>query len=305
MHRLIPVSVVVCLLSGAAGGRVMADAPIETVRDRLWIWGHPAGVYNDSFLAPLQRKSTIEPVAAATRLGLSNMIFVRYEGQPAPPFAEYYRPFQKLDRVYWSLVGASGATSGQERAQVFRLAEQNANIVGFILDDFFHGHVIDRPAEAGEPFEASLSPDELRQLGQRTVRGKRLPLMAVVYTGQISPRARTHLAEVDELCLWTWRPADLARLEQNLAELEQLAPGKRIFLGCYMFDFADRRPLDAEVMRRQTELGHGWLQSGRIAGIIFLATPNVDIGLEAVEWTRGWIGRVGHERLMPASAAQP
>ena len=89
----------------------MAEPPIETVRDRLWIWGHPAGVYNDSFLAPLGRKSSIEPVPAARQMGLSNMIFVRYEGRPAPPFAEFYQPFNKLDRVYWSLVGASGATS--------------------------------------------------------------------------------------------------------------------------------------------------------------------------------------------------
>jgi hypothetical protein len=31
--------------------------------------------------------------------------------------------------------------------------------------------------------------------------------------------------------------------------------------------------------------------------MIFLATPNVDVGLEAVEWTRKWISRVGDEEL--------
>ena len=70
------------------------------VRDRLWIWGHPAGVYNGSYLAPLGRKSTIEPVAAADWMGIRNMIFVRYQGKPRPPFETYYEPFKKLDRVY-------------------------------------------------------------------------------------------------------------------------------------------------------------------------------------------------------------
>jgi hypothetical protein len=36
------------------------------------------------------------------------------------------------------LVGAGGATSEDERRHVIRLAEQNENIAGFILDDFFH-----------------------------------------------------------------------------------------------------------------------------------------------------------------------
>ncbi len=323
-------------------------APGERVRDRLWIWGHPAGVYNDSYLAGWPKKSSIEPVAAAQRMGVPNMIFVRYGGKPAPPFAEYYEPFKPLRRVYWSLVGAGGATSADEREQVYRLAEANENICGFILDDFFHETPVGNGRESREPwlaensvrfpvtvtltapmvvacdtvelvqsdwpsgdyrakdfeielssegrqfslcgrgtlpnqpgagvpvklpgdpvaaltvrilsthdtkaamscgleavnlfrdgrrldlsnwkaaasstyagfdpaallgvvrpFRASLTPVQLRELGQRTVRGRRLPIMAVVYTGQIAPRAKWHLDEVDEVCLWTWKPAEL------------------------------------------------------------------------------------------------
>ena len=35
-------------------------------------------------------------------------------------------------------MGAGGATSEDERQHVIRLAEQNENIAGFILDDFFY-----------------------------------------------------------------------------------------------------------------------------------------------------------------------
>jgi hypothetical protein len=37
--------------------------------------------------------------------------------------------------------------------------------------------------------------------------------------------------------------------------------------------------------------------------MIFLATPNVDVGLEAVDWTRNWIRQTGDEPLgAPVSA---
>jgi len=37
--------------------------------------------------------------------------------------------------------------------------------------------------------------------------------------------------------------------------------------------------------------------------MIFLATPNVDVGLKAVDWTRNWIHQTGDEGLdAPTSA---
>ena len=99
------------------------------------------------------------------------------------------------------------------------------------------------------------------------------------------------------MCLWTWRPADLQSLEANLEKLERLVGNKPIFLGCYMYDFAERRPLPVELMRHQTETGYRWLKEGRVQGLIFLATPNVDVDLDAVAWTRQWIAQVGDEPL--------
>jgi len=145
------------------------------------------------------------------------------------------------------------------------------------------------------PFRASLTPEQLHELGQRQVRGRKLPIMAVVYTGQISLRAKWHLDEVDEVCLWTWRPAELKDLEANLTALEKLVPGKPIYQGCYMYDFDACRPLPVDLMQQQAQTGLRWLHEGRTRGMIFLATPNVDVGLEAVEWTRQWIATIGDE----------
>ena len=158
------------------------------------------------------------------------------------------------------------------------------------------------PGAPEPPFKASLTPSDLRALRERAVRGRKLPILCVIYTRQVKERARAHLAEVDQVCLWTWRPADLKNLEANFVALEKLAPEKQLFLGCYTYDFHERKPMPVDLMRRQVEQGYEWLKAGRIAGIIFLATANVDVGLEAVEWTRAWIQAHGDERLRGAAA---
>ncbi|MCU0963297.1 MAG: hypothetical protein MUF48_24660, partial [Pirellulaceae bacterium] len=155
------------------------------------------------------------------------------------------------------------------------------------------------------PFRASLTPQQLHNLSQRRVRGRKLPIMAVLYTGQISPRAKWHLDEVDEVCLWTWRPEDLKDLEAHLTSFETLVPGKPVYLGCYTYDFHASRPLPLPLMKQQTDTGYGWLRAGRIRGMIFLATPNVDVGLEAVDWTRQWIQDVGDSPLSAPAHREP
>jgi hypothetical protein len=70
-----------------------------------------------------------------------------------------------------------------------------------------------------------------------------------------------------------------------------------------MYDFSANKPLAVEAMQRQVAIGYRWLKAGQIGGMIFLATPNVDVGLEAVDWTRNWIRQTGDEPLgAPVSA---
>ena len=83
----------------------------------------------------------------------------------------------------------------------------------------------------------------------------------------------------------------------RIAGAEALHPGARLVLGCYLWDYGDKRPLPVESMERQCRAGLRWLQEGRIEGMIFLASCICDLGLESVEWTRRWIAEVGHREL--------
>lgn len=255
--------------------------------DSFWLWGHDAGSHNEGWNLP--GPSHITPVEAAYYMGVPNVIQVRFTQASLAPTDQYILPFGALDRVMWSLVGGGGVTSEAERERVLNLPRSLPNMTGVMMDDFFRD--VTDPQKAGQ-----LSPRELDHICERLSEHERdLELWVVLYTQQLKFPVREHLARCDKVTLWTWEAPQLERLQENLAALEALAPSCGIVLGCYMWDYGLKRPMPVEAMRRQCEQGLKWLKSGRIDGMIFLATCICDLGLPAVEWTRGWIKEVGGE----------
>ena len=412
-----------------------------TVRDRLWVWAHDAHFYNGEFGLP--GKSRITPVEGAVYMGVPNVMFIQYQGLPAPPFEQYFVPFKAMKRVYWTLSnnGNQQHRLGAEQEQVYRLAAANPNIQGLLLDDFLVGPIkpdggrqwlaangpsfpvtltlrlaaptkssalelqqtdwssgdyraarltaevsadetnwtqagsFEMPNEPGAPLKVPLpmNPltavrvrifsthdtqgamscglkglrllsegkptdlggagihatsqfpgheafhllagsagaakesnyatqvglDDLAEARRRMAGlGRPLELAAVVYAHQLEPAIVPLLAPMDTVLFWTWRPSELESLERNFRRLKQLLPGKKVLLGCYMWNFsAPPGPMPLPLLKRQCELGLRWLKAGDIEGMIFLATNICDFDLEAVEWTRRWIAEQGDEPL--------
>ena len=258
---------------------------METVRDRLWLWGHEVGSHDSGW--NLSAPSRMTPAEGAFYMGIPNLIMVRYEGRPTPPFNQYAVPFRPLHQVVWSVVGAGGQTGDEERDHVLELASRFPNITGVMMDDFFRGS-----AEGGEI--GVLSCDALRALRGRLAG---LDLWLVLYDHQLDTPVREHLELCDKLSFWTWKACDLDELESNFEKVEKLAPRCGKVLGCYMWDYGQKAPMPVVWMERQCEMGLGWLRQGRIEGMIFLASCICDLGLEAVEWTREWIASVGDQPL--------
>ncbi len=262
---------------------------MTTVRDRMWLWGHEAGSHDTEWA--IGRPSRITPVEAAFYMDVPNLIMVRYHDKPEMPFDQYAIPFRRLKQVFWSAVGGAGRSSEEERRHVLELAARNPNIIGVFMDDFFR-----RPQDAGDL--GVLGVKELQSLrNQFTVAGRRLELGVTLYTFQLDMPLAAHLALCDWVSLWTWIEPDLKDLEENMARCEQLTPRSRKLLGLYMYDYGQRCPMPVEAMRMQCETALRWLRAGRIEGMIFLASCICDLELEAVEWTRDWIAKVGDEEL--------
>jgi len=263
-----------------------AAEPAESnLRDRLWIWTHPEGAYKLEYGLP--RTSRMTPVEGAVYLGVPNLLFIRYGGMPPMPFDPFAISFRPMKRVVWSLVGAGGASAEDERRHVLELARRFPNIVGFVMDDFFHADGT-----------GSLAVEELKDLRTRLViDGKRRDLLVVLYQHQLGLPVRTHLDLCDKITYWTWEAKDLDKLEPSFDRLEKLAPKQGKLLGCYLWDFGTGKPMPLDLMKKQCEVGRRWLEQGRIEGMIFLASNVCDLELETVEWTRQWIADIGDLRF--------
>ena len=264
---------------------------MTTIRDHLWLWGHEAGSQNEGWGLP--RPSHISLADAAAYLGVPNGIMVVYQGKPEPPFEPHAAALRPLTRVVWSIVGDSSSTRNDEQTdldEVLALADRFPNIVGGMMDDFFH-----EPDAAGHI--GRYSPDDLRGFADRLHNGRRrLDLWVVVYSHQLHLPLQAHLEPCDIVTFWTWKAADLGDLPRNFEALEAVAPDTRKVLGCYMWDYGTHQPMPLALMQQQCEHGLHWLREGRIEGMIFLASCICDLGLETVEWTREWIAHVGDRR---------
>jgi hypothetical protein len=97
--------------------------------------------------------------------------------------------------------------------------------------------------------------------------------------------------------LWAWEADRVRGLGDSLGRLEALAPGCGKVLGCYLWDYAGKRPMPLDLVQEQCEAGLLWLRQGRVEGLILLASCICDLELEAVEWARGWIAAVGDQAL--------
>jgi hypothetical protein len=253
------------------------------IKDNIWLWGHSAGSHNGIYGTP--GESRITPVEAAHYLGISNLLSVTYENYgPYPPFEQYALAMQSLDQVVWSIVGASGVTSREERQAVFALAEKFSNITGVMMDDFFN--------EEGEP--AHLTLEELREVrASLQLSSRLLDLWVVHYDYMLERDFRAYLELCDVVTFWTWKASNLQRLEENFAKFTERTPKQRRVLGCYLWDYGNSQPMPLELMKMQCEFGLKRIQSGQIDGIIFLASCICDLGLETVAWTKEWIAANG------------
>lgn len=265
---------------------------MDAVRDHLWIWSHPAGSNNGQFGLPGESRMT--PAEAAFYMGLPNLIMVVYDNKPEPPFDREAISFRPLKRVVWSIVGDSSSDRNNKEPDidgVTSLATRFPNIVGGMMDDFFHAKDEHGAIARYEADDIAGFRDRLHGAAHE------LDLWVVLYKHDLDLPVQQHLANCDVVTFWTWDASDLQDLTKNFERMESVAGPARKVLGCYMWDFGAGKPMPVELMKLQCEKGLQWLKEGRIDGMIFLSSTIADLDLEAVEWTRKWIAEVGDQPL--------
>lgn len=262
---------------------------MDIVKNRFWIWGQE-GHHKDYKGIPGTSRMT--PAEGALYLGIPNVLIVRYFDWPPLPYHQLALSLRPFRQVVWSIAGAGGLTIKNQESdleQVLDLARRFPNVRGAIMDDVF------RTPTAENPRISKWSAEQVRQFHERLqAASPPLPLWSVLYLDRdLDKPVKEYLAEFDVITLWTWWSKNLDALENNVGCVERLAPGKRLVLGCYMYDYGADQPMSVAAMERQCQTGLEWLKTGRIHGMIFLTSCLCDLDLESVEWTRTWIKQVG------------
>ncbi|MCL2744871.1 MAG: twin-arginine translocation signal domain-containing protein, partial [Planctomycetaceae bacterium] len=208
------------LLSSLTFGNTATD----TVRDRLWLWGHIEGSYDNQYGLPNKGHSRLTPPQAAEYIGIPNIIFIRYGKKPVPPYDEYAEQYRNTKKLMWSFVGdSSSGTSAEEQEHVLELAKKMPNITGLFMDDFFH-----KKAEpiAGPDSEAaaSITVARLREIRKKMEQmDRRIDLNVVLYTHQLNPAIQQHLDLCDVVSFWSWTAKELEKLPENFAKYQEIA----------------------------------------------------------------------------------
>ena len=278
----------------------------NSVRDRLWMWGHDAGSLG-SYIPEEEGGGRILPAAAIKTMGIPNVCMVPFTGTPRPEeYDGYARQFNDpaIKRLTWSFVHASKEDTQAIKAAALRQAAKYGNFVGLDMDDFFRGHLnastTDRPVSIAP---AALTPAQVVDVQKELdttapkCRGRKLDLSIVWYTHQIHPAIKRHIDQVDVVYFWTWNANHLIDLEENFNAFRAICPDVRVRLGVYMWNFNNKAIIPIELMKHQLDLAYRWLKSGEVEGLIFHCTPLCDMNLEAVEYSRRWIDSHGDEKV--------
>lgn len=251
---------------------------MDTLRDRLWIWGHLAGSH-DQCIKP--DRSAMSPLEGALYLGANNVFMISYAGSPTPPFDKYNRALGSLRQVKWSIVGDSSspenAGSLGATEEVIRQSKRFPNITGGMFDDFFNEKRL------------NLYPPSLLHTVRRRLHENNLDMWGVLYDHQLHDPIEEHLELFDGISFWTWDEQKLDRFEENYASFLEITRGKRRMLGCYPFNYSNNTQATVEKMDYQLNRYTRAMRDGEAEGIIFCSNTVCDQGYEAVEYAREWI----------------
>jgi hypothetical protein len=290
--------------AGLSAQRLLAATDLvkaRCLRDNFWLWGQNAGSHHlgsPEHGYRLPGTNRMQPLEGCAFFGIKKCLRVTMKAGPFPPFDGEAEKLKRLDEVVWSAIGARGAGNlyDQDHSDldaVLEVAGKFPNITGAVLDDFFAG-----TEESGKSVGRH-SLASIRSMRERLHAFSKRPLdlWMVWYTYQLNFKVAEYLELCDVITLWTWKGSNLDRLDENIEKCIAKTPGKRRYLGIYLWNYGEAKPLEPVQMHDQLERAYRWLKSGEIEGLIFCSNAIADIGLPTADYARQWIAKIGDERI--------
>lgn len=261
------------------------------LREKLWLWGHGRQCENIEG-QPLNLRGRpgigrLNCAEAAREMGIPNICRIVIEPAEKPPYDEELRTSSDMENIVWSVLGCGKIDARCEVETILENAKKYPNITGGIMDDFF--------PNTNHQKTKIYTPEVLKNMRSRlhTEAGRKLDLWVVVYRWDFEYEnfsIKPYLDECDVATIWTYNPQELVNLEDTYKKMRSVWGYDRpLYAGCYMWSFAEKKPISSELMKLQLDTYYKWIKEGKIDGIIFCHNYLVDLDIEAVHYTKQWI----------------
>ncbi len=258
----------------------------KTVRDGLWIWGHPENSCKDYTGGTRDRDYS---VAEGTRyLGARNVFYVAFGHK-----MDLAACAKDMDGIVKTGLAVEkwGDPAAEHLAKTFSYAPLFPNLDRMVYDDFFG---------MGEPEHIRVwhqfTIPELMEVRDK-VHAAGLSLWVVLYQHQLDMPIREYLDVFDGISFWFWNEPSVESYHEYSKKFLDLTKGKRRLIGCYLFNFGLRLPAHAELVRYQLDRNLELMRAGEIEGVVLHNNDLQGLGFDAYEEAKKWVDEHGDEIL--------
>jgi len=267
------------------------------LRDKFWLWGHPEGRYNNEY--GNTGISRMTPMEGCLYLGVRNTFMVPVGVDVNR--RQYNKSFTTLKGVAWECYNAGKDPSVVE--PLICEAADFPNINGVVFDDFQRGGAAEYtkiPVENLWKVRERLHNNDVRPLN----------MWMVLYTNEFDldpndPASsrydekafEPYVAPFDGIIMWTWCEKNIHWVPKKFEAFKKLTEGKRRMIGCYLWNFGEKKPATAEAVKWQLDWYRERLLAGEIEGVVLHTNTMADLDLEAYDVAVAWMKEHGDEVL--------
>jgi hypothetical protein len=101
----------------------------------------------------------------------------------------------------------------------------------------------------------------------------------------------------DGIIMWTWSEKDVNLIPEKFEAFKKLTEGKRRMVGCYLWNFGQKKPATGEAVKWQLDWWYEKLRAGEIEGIVLHTNTMADLDYEAYDAAIEWMNAHGDDEI--------
>ena len=265
------------------------------LRDRLWLWGHEQGYYNNNrgnygnFV-----DSRMSAMEACLYLGINNTFMTELKTKLNK--RQYNKSFTTLLSVAWN-IGDDLVKTGGDMATVDKYLEDAKdfpNVTATVFDDFKSADQYKKvPLENFKAMKERLRNNDVRPIDS----------WMVLYTHEFGVDKQSdedfmpYIEVFDGIIMWTWKESDIDTIPEKFEIFKKLTKTNKRMFGLYLYNFGEAKPATREAVLWQLDFYREKLMAGEVEGIVLLTNTMADLDLDAFDAAIEWIKEHGDEEV--------